>query len=82
VEEFGEEESGALSNDCWLSRGVAPSSSQLNLYTPLKARPLMKLVFRASKNCSTVGLLFEPQYKYLQMCSQGDPDSDSACEGA
>ena len=41
------------------------SSLQLAFLRSLKVRPLMILVFRASANCPTVGLFFEPQCKRI-----------------
>jgi hypothetical protein len=43
------------------SRRVAPSSSLLVPQRPLKARPLLMLVFRTCTNCPTAGLLLQPQ---------------------
>jgi hypothetical protein len=57
--------SGALNDETRLSRRLVPSSSQLVPQTPLKARPLMMLVFSASTNCTTFGLSFEPQYERI-----------------
>jgi hypothetical protein len=65
VEGFGEAALGALSNDCRLSRTVAPSFLQLVPHRLLIASPLIMLVYRASTNCPTLGLFLEPQYKQI-----------------
>jgi hypothetical protein len=65
VEVSNGEASGPLSKDCRLSRKLVSSSSQLVPRRPLKARPLVMLVFRASKNYPTFGLLIEPQCKWI-----------------
>jgi hypothetical protein len=65
IKGIGGEALGSLINDCILSRRVVPQSSQLVPCTFLKACPLMMLVFRASRNCPTVGLLLIPQYERI-----------------
>jgi hypothetical protein len=67
VNGFCEAASGAVRDDYSLPRGVAPSSSQLLLHRPLKARLLMTLCFRTSTDSPTVGLWFEPQYERIPL---------------
>jgi len=61
----GTEASNFSKNECKLSRSSVLSSSWLVFLRSLNARPLMILIFRASKNCPTFGLLSEPQCKRI-----------------
>jgi len=65
IEWQGEETTDVLTQECRLSRRVAPSSSQFRLRRPLQARPLMMTVLRASTNCPTDGLLLDTQCKQI-----------------
>jgi hypothetical protein len=65
VDGCGREASDSSKNECRLSRNSVSSSSQLVFLRYLKPWPLMMLVFRASTNCPTVGLLLEPQCKWI-----------------
>jgi hypothetical protein len=76
VEGSGGAVSGPLSTECRLSRRLALSSLQLVPHRPLKARPVMILVFKASTSSPTGGLLFEPQCKRIATnVFSGDADS-------
>ena len=60
-----ESASDSTKNECRLSRSSVLPSPQLVFLRSPKAKPLMILVFRASANCPTVGILFEPQCKLI-----------------
>jgi len=60
---LGKEMLDGLRKEYRLSRGEAPSSSQMGSSSPLYARPLRMTVFRASTDCPTDRLLLNPQCK-------------------
>jgi len=65
VDGCGKGTSVSSKNECRLSTSSDLSSLQFVLVRPLEARSLIIIVLRAFTSCPTVGLLFEPQCKWI-----------------
>jgi len=65
VDGFCGEARDSLRKECRLTRFSVSSPSHFALCRPVYPRPLMILVFRASTNCPTFGLLFESKCKRI-----------------
>jgi len=68
----GTEASDSSKNESRLPTSSVLSSLQFVLLRPLKARPLIILLFWAFTSCPTFGLLFEPQFE--PQCKQITPN--------